>query len=210
VIPLPTKKSSKQRFLLTGWEFKIIKHKGLSKKIRKKISLSRREKRFKPSVKNIEATIKRLKENYSGENNLNAKTFYLISPENETFTVIGALPSFCKEHNINVNVMRNWVNKGKIPYTNRKENKIRNNTNGWEIKTDLGIEGRREGYYYILTSPQEEKFTIYNGLKEFCKKQKINYDCLILNKNKGKIQTSLKCFTEERINTVGWEIKKII
>lgn len=83
----------------------------------------------KNKLKNI------LKNRCSGENNINAKIFYLISPNNIEYTVKGGLLRFCKEHAINVNVVRAYVNLGKIPTTIKKNNEIRQNTVGWEIKS---------------------------------------------------------------------------
>lgn len=183
----------------------------LDEKTKLKISKTRKIKGYKPSKKNIDITIKRLKENYKNEKNINAKTFYLISPDNINYTTCGNLPTFCKEHNLNLNVIRNWVNKGKIPSTSRyKLNKIRENTNGWEIKTDINICIENRKSYYILISPQGKEYKLYYGLMKFCKQNNIWYETLSDNINKGKIKEPVKLFTQERINTTGWEIKKII
>ena len=140
-IPQPQKgKRGKERMNLIGWEIRSLKyHKTIDTHffpmyVKQKMSETRKKRNIKPSEKNIQSTIKRLKETCNGENNINAKTFYLISPENETFVVRGQLPTFCKEHNINVNVLRNWLDKGKIPQSNRINTETRNNTNNWEIK----------------------------------------------------------------------------
>jgi len=85
----------------------------------------------KEKLKNI------LKDRCSGKNNINAKTFNLISPDNISYVVTGGLLRFCKDHSINVNVIRSYTNKGKIPPTNRKDNFIRHNTIGWEIKSNI-------------------------------------------------------------------------
>lgn len=182
----------------------------VSQKTRNKIKKTRKERNIKPSKKSIEGTIKRLKKNYSNENNLNAKTFYLISPDGKNFKIKGQLPTFCKEYKINVTVLRNYVNKGKIPPTNRRENEVRTNTVGWEIKTSLGVIGKYDKYYYELISPESIKYTLYHGLRKFCKTNIISYDCLIINMNKGKIKPPTLSFTKERINTTNWEIKKIL
>jgi len=174
-----------------------------------KMSKTRKEKNYKPSKKNIEKTIKRLKENHSGVNNINAKTFYLISPNGKEYTTCGNLPTFCKENNINVNVLRNFVNKGKVPPTSKNNNKIRENTNGWEIKTDKNITSKYDKPYYKIISPSKNEYIQYNNLRKFCKENKIWYYTLIDNVNKGKIKPPTKSFTPERINTTGWEIKKI-
>lgn len=189
---------------------KALKNHKVSDETRKKQSKTRRERNIKPSLKNIESTIKRLKENYSGENNINAKTFILISPLNEIFEIKGQLPTFCKNHNINLNVIRNWVNKGKIPPTSRKINTIRKNTNGWEIKTDINIKSKNNRHLYILKSPDNKEYRLYNGLRRFCEDNKIWYYTLIDNVNKGKIKYPKNSFRIERLNTVGWEILKIM
>jgi group I intron endonuclease len=177
---------------------------------RQKMIKTRKEHNVKPSKKNREITRKRLLEKNSGENNINAKTFYLISPTNEMFVVKGSLPTFCKLHNINVNVLRNYVNKGKIHETSRHNSDIRSNTVGWEIKTDINIQGKYDKYYYILTSPKNEIFYVYHGLKKFCEIHMLDYDCLILNINKGIIPQAKIKFTNNRINTYGWKIDKIL
>jgi group I intron endonuclease len=181
----------------------------VSEEQRKKQSKTRKERNIKPSKKNIQSTIERLKNTCNGENNINAKTFILISPQNQTFVVKGQLPTFCKEHNINVNVIRNWLNKGKIPPTNRKLNIERENTNDWEIKSSVDSKIKNKPHY-ILTSPQGIKYKLYNGLRKFCKDNNLWYYTLIDNVNKGKIKYPLFKFTSERLNTIGWEIKSTL
>ena len=99
------------------------------------MSESAKKRKGKASIETREKIGMILKQRNGGENNINAKTFYLISPQNEKFTVKGQLPTFCKEHNLNVNIIRKWLDKGKIEPSNRKKNFIINNTNGWEIKS---------------------------------------------------------------------------
>lgn len=199
------KRSDKTKKLISAG---LMNHK-VSNITKNKISKTRKERNIRPSKNNIDATIKRLKTDLYGENNLNAKVFYLISPKGEIHKTNGTLPEFCRQNNLNVNVLRNYLNKGKVPPTNRENSKIRENTTGWELKTDLSIIGKYDKYYYELISPNDNLYTIKHGLRKFCKEYNLNYDCLILNKNKGKIKPSKICFTEERINTTGWEMIKI-
>lgn len=90
----------------------LIGH-NVSKNTKEKISKTRKELNIKPSANNINITKNRLKRDFYGENNLNAKIFYLISPTNEVFKTNGDLPEFCLNYELNVNVLRNYLNKGK-------------------------------------------------------------------------------------------------
>lgn len=206
-IPVPKRKIIKtERLNLIGWEIKKDRYTKWSEKSRRKARLAH------IGIVSDEEKIRLrelLKNRCAGEKNINAKIFYVTSPQNEQFVVKGQLPTFCKEHNINVNVMRNFTNKGKVLPTNRKESELRNNTVGWEIKTDNNIVGVYGKSYYKLISPINEEYVLYNGLRNFCYKNDLNYDCLIENVNKGKIKYPVISFTKERINTTGWSIEKI-
>lgn len=175
---------------LIGWEIKLLnKKKKLSKKTKKIFKNKTRERLY-------------------GENNINAKTFYLISPKNETFEVIGQLPTFCKIHNINYYVIKRYINKGKILSSGRYEDEIRKNTIGWEIKTNMNIIVNNDLYYFTIISPHGKEYKIHYGLKKFCREYNLSYD--VLRKSFGKIKPPIKNFSQERINTTGWEIIKII
>jgi len=141
IIKESLRKSSQNRINLIGWEIRSLKyHKTIDPNffptyVKLKMSESAKKRKGKASIETREKIGMILKQRNCGENNINAKTFYLISPQNEKFTVKGQLPTFCKEHNLNVNIIRKWLDKGKIEPTNRKKNFIINNTNGWEIKS---------------------------------------------------------------------------
>ena len=193
---------------LNGWEIKEIKERKLTKKNKRKISLSHLG--LPKSLETRKKIGEVLKNRCSGENNINAKTFYLISPQNEIFEVKGQLPTFCKEHSLNVNVLRNWVNKGKIPSTcKNKTNLIRENTNGWEIRTSINAEIKNTRGYYILTSPEGMQYKLYNGLEKFCRENNLCYGTMLDNINKGKVKQPIFKFAPERLNTVEWEIIRI-
>lgn len=195
-IPHPKKgKPKDNRINLIGWEIRTVKY---HKKMDKNFIPQETRQKLK----------EKLKERSSGENNINAKTFYLISPQNETFEVKGQLPTFCKNHNINYYVIKRWINKGEILPSIIKNDEIRKNTNGWEIKTDINIKIENNRTYYILKSPNNIKYKIFGGVKNFCKEHNIWYETLIDNINKGKIKEPIRSFTQERINTTGWEIIK--
>jgi len=215
-IPPPQKgKRKKERMNLIGWEIRSLKyHKTIEPDffptyVKIKMSESAKKRKGKASKETREKIGNILKQRKGGENNINAKTFYLISPLNEMFVVKGQLPTFCKEHNINVNIIRNWVNKGKIPSTcKNKTNSIRENTNDWEIRTSIEAEIKNTKGYYILTSPDGNQYKLYNGLEKFCRKNNLWYETIIDYVNLGKVRQPVFKFTPERLNTVGWEIKR--
>lgn len=92
-----------------------------------------------------------------GENNPRAKTFLFISPKGEKFEVTGNLRNFCKEHNISMNLVKKFLNKGQIVLSSHNTHKetITLNSVGWEIKCDdknsvANAKIKREKLYKIL------------------------------------------------------------
>lgn len=183
------RKSSSNREKLVGWEIRDYKyHKSINK-----IFISKETK-------------EKLKEKKNTKRN---KIYYLISPKNITHNVKWGLSSFCEKHNINYNVIKKHINKGKIVASNKKRNDIRTNTIGWEIKTNINIEIEQNRTYYIILSPDNKEYKLYNGVRYFCEKNNLWYRTMMNHINKGKIKYPIKSFTTERLNTTGWEIKKI-
>ena len=70
-----------------------------------------------------------------GSNNPKAKSWVLISPDGEVFEICGTLKDFAKEHNLQVRLLRNFLNKGKICLESKNFSSQKSfNTQGWEIK----------------------------------------------------------------------------
>lgn len=197
IIWYPKKGKPKQeRINLVGWEIRTVKyHKEIDKNYTS----------IDTKIKLKQKLIKRC----SREKNINAKTFYIISPNGKEYKVTGMLPTFCKKNNINYYVVKRWINKGKILSSGRKEDTIRKNTSGWEIKTDKNIIVKNNRNYYILISPKNIKHILYYGLKNFCNENNLWYQTIIDNINKGKIKYPIKNFSEKRINSTDWEIIKV-
>jgi len=194
IINKSRKNNTINREKLVGWEIRTIKyHKSIDKKYISQETKSKLK--------------QKLIERCNRENNINAHTFYVISPENKIYIVKGGLPTFCKKHNINYYVMKRFINKGKIIEWRRNENEIKRNTIGWEIKTDINIKVENDRSYFILKSPGGQEYKLYNDVKNFCKEHNISYESL--RKTKGKIKKPIKSFSEERINTIGWEMIKV-
>jgi hypothetical protein len=62
-------------------------------------------------------------------------TYTLISPTNIIFTTKN-LNNFCKEHNLNRDILMSYANRGKIPAPPNFGHQKRMNTIGWEIRRD--------------------------------------------------------------------------
>ena len=71
-----------------------------------------------------------------GANNPRAKTFILIDREGTKYTVVGQLKKFCAEHNISMNLVKKFQNKGPIKLSphNTHKDAITLNSVGWEVK----------------------------------------------------------------------------
>lgn len=107
----------------------LIGH-AVSEYTRKRVSETRKSLKGKCSNKTKEKLKFILKNRCSGENNIAAKTFKLISPNGKEFEVTGGLKRFCESENLNLNVIRFYTDKGVIPSSNRIKNTTRDNTTG--------------------------------------------------------------------------------
>jgi hypothetical protein len=68
------------------------------------------------------------------EKNFFAKKTIFISPDGETFEVIGEFRKFVKEHNLSIKMCQVYLNQGPIPPPIRTAHKTRVNSTGWEIQ----------------------------------------------------------------------------
>lgn len=83
-----------------------------------------------------------------GANNPRAKTFILIDPSGNKYTVIGGLKNFCKEHNISLCLIRKFIDKCPVILGKNNSSKklITLNSVGWQIfkmQTDSVNEAKR-------------------------------------------------------------------
>ena len=81
---------------------------------------------------------KAVSESISGDKNPRAKTFKIISPNAEIFTVTGNLRNFCKEYNISFTKLYRNLNCGPIQKIKNNwggPNEKTFNTVGWEIQS---------------------------------------------------------------------------
>jgi len=70
-----------------------------------------------------------------GANNPRAKTFIFIDRNKNKYIVIGRLRKFCNEHNISMNLVKKFVNKGPIILSSHNTHKesITLNSVGWQV-----------------------------------------------------------------------------
>jgi len=89
-----------------------------------KISKSEHSKNVKESQWSGEKGEDRRKlhsERFSGSKNPSAKKYRIIEP-NGNIIIVHGLKSFCQENNFSLNILRNWIDRGKIRKTTFKDN----------------------------------------------------------------------------------------
>jgi len=134
----------------------------------------------------------------------------LISPNGIRYDKI-KLSSFCKENNLNYDVMRKNANRGKIKIRyKQKSNTETINCEGWEV-LNYKI-NRKEPYLkikYLLVSPdgREYKISSRDTLEDISKSLFLNLRILRLYRNRGRIdlRNINQCKLESSRNCQGWE-----
>jgi group I intron endonuclease len=105
-----------------GWT-SPLKGKKLTEEHKTKISLARKG-------------YKRSDESNKKQSKSKSKSYIAISPEYKTYTFKYSLKIFCEEHNLSINCINKFLNKGVIPEHKRNDApNTRINCIGWDIKT---------------------------------------------------------------------------
>lgn len=104
-------------------------HRGkvVSQATREKIAAARRGKKYDQyltpeqvvSVRAKQSAALRLRHTQraiSGANHPNARTYHVVSPSGESYTIAGTMEQFCKEHGLTLVAMRNLVNGKRKDY----------------------------------------------------------------------------------------------
>lgn len=74
---------------------------------------------------------------FKGKKNPKAKKYILISPNNEIYHIHGELKAFVKNKNLQIRLLRQFINRGKIFLKSKNFSSIKSyNTIGWEITYD--------------------------------------------------------------------------
>jgi len=115
----------------------------------------------------LKSKSEKLKTEFIGSKNPNAKKHILISPEGEKYEIYGNLAVFCEEKKISLQVLRKNINRPvqKSKFTSMKIKYP--NTIGWCLQDEDNSVIEKKETIYILKSPQGDLYQDTN-LKRLC------------------------------------------